>query len=137
MPDLQEGKCSLQPVKSRRSTTFSAHYFYRDSIYNDSNWPVLHYEKKRVSPLLVSISARPRSPPSACLIRCTIICLRFTRASGKYSFHHLPVFPAWNRGLATTLLAPALPAATKLGQTRRYFRHFPQLSLTLVLIFGW
>lgn len=31
MPDLQEGNCSLQLIKSSHSKTFPACYFYRDS----------------------------------------------------------------------------------------------------------
>lgn len=90
---------------------------------------------KQVSLLLVSISACSCSSASACLIRCTVICLQFSRASGEYSFHHLPIFPAWNRKLATTLLAPMLLAATKLGQTRHCFRNLTRLCLALILIF--
>lgn len=104
-------------------------------VYNDSNWLVLQYERKQVSLLLVSTNACSCSSASAWLIQCTIICLQFSRASGEYSFHHLPIFPAWNRRLPTTLLAPMLLAATRLGQTRHCFRNLTRLCLMSVLIF--
>lgn len=129
MPGLQEGSCSLPLVKSSHSKTLNACYFLGTLVYKDSNWPVLQCERKQVSLLLVSINACSRSSASACLIQCTIICLRFSRASGKYSFHHLPIFPAWNRRLATTLLAPMLLSAMKLGQTRHCCRNLTWLGL--------
>lgn len=61
-----------------------------------------------LSLLLGSIRACSCSSSSSCLIQCTIICFQFSRALGRSSFHHLPIFPAWNRRLATTLLASVL-----------------------------
>lgn len=84
--------------------------------------------------LLVSISACSCSSASACLKRCTVIWLQFSRASGRYSFHHLPILPAWNRKLATTLLAPMLLASMKLGWTCHCFGYLTWFCFTSTLI---
>lgn len=77
-------------------------------VYKDSNQLLLQSVGQQMSLLLGSIRACSCSSSSSCLIQCTIICFQFSRALGRSSFHHLPIFPAWNRRLATTLLASVL-----------------------------
>lgn len=106
-------------------------------MYKDSNQLLLQSVGKQMSLLLGSIRACSCSSSSACLIQCTIICFQFSRALGRSSFHHLPIFPAWNRRLATTLLASVLWAARKLCQTQHCLRNSTRLCLAPVLICDW
>lgn len=90
------------PFSSLKGDT-SQHSFHLLSIdailtlaCNDFNWLLLGCERRQVSLLLVPVNVRSWPSASAWVIWGKIIWLQFSKPMGKYSFHHLPIFPAWH-----------------------------------------